>query len=123
MSARTQGAPGRRLPFAVRHPWRGLRLRRWSRQSCRDMKLRAALPRRPGLRPVPPVAAPEGAAPATPLAGAAPPDITRGDLPVIRAGGMLLPDRPRETPDPRPFRVPRYYLEWERGQAAGRWLP
>lgn len=105
----------------------GWTLQRW------HLRLRAALPRRPEeARPA--RAVPEGPArppagrgavsgPVAPvLAEAVPLDQTRDDLTVIHAGGMLLPDRPRENPDPEPFRIRPYYLRFEAEQAARRWL-
>lgn len=72
-----------------------------------------------------PLTGPAGTASADPPrpAEAVPLGSTRGGLPVIRAGGVLLPDRMRETPEPMGFRIPPYYLRWERQQAARRWLP
>lgn len=129
--------PGRRAHFSRLDWWRwrlsarlglllyaaGRAVQRW------HLRLRAGLPSRPAR--VRPVTAPEGparpsagqgTAPATPPApaGAVPP-ITRDGLPVIRAGGVLLPGRMRETPHvviDGPV-VPRWFTEWEQG----RWMP
>jgi hypothetical protein len=70
------------------------------------------------------VASPDGPPP-IPAPGAAryPAASTRDDLTVIHAGGMLLPDRPRDTPEPQPFRVRPYYERYEAEQAGRRWMP